>query len=94
MAKRKELWRTLKVGDRVRLVEMPPEFLQPGYRIFPETLRVYKKLVARGRPLRIWQIDEWGHPWIWCRFRRKNRRWEWHTLAVNHDGIAKVKARK
>jgi hypothetical protein len=94
MGKGKELWRTLKVGDRIRLVEMPPEFLQEGYIILPETVRVYRKLLARGRHLRIREIDEYGHPWIWCRFRRKNGGWECHALAVNHDGLARVTRRR
>jgi hypothetical protein len=85
-----ELWRTLRVGDRVRLTEIPPEFLQEGYVIFPETMRVYKKLLARRRSLRVFEIDEYGAPWIKCRFRRKNGTWEWHWLAIDHDGIARV----
>jgi len=94
MSKKIELWRTLKVGDYIRLVEYPPEFLQPGCVIFPETIRVYKKLVKRKRPLRISNIDEYGLPWIRCRFPIRNGRYEWHFLAMNHDGIVKVKRRK
>ena len=93
MAKRKELWQTLKISDRIRLVEIPSEFFRPGYYIHRDTLRVYKKLLARGRPLRIYNIDEWGLPWVAFRFRRKNGRWEYHWLAVNHDGLAKVQSR-
>jgi hypothetical protein len=88
-----ELWRRLRVGERIRLTEIPPEFLQEGYTIHQETMRVYKKLLARKRPLRIWMIDEYGHPWIQCRFRRKNGTWEWHTLAFNHDGYVRVQPR-
>jgi hypothetical protein len=88
-----ELWRTLRVGDRVRLAEYPPEFLQKGYHILPETVRVYKKLLARGRPLRVFRIDEYGHPWVQCRFRRRDGRWEHHWLAFNHDGLVRVKKR-
>ncbi len=89
-----ELWRSLRVGDRVRLVEYPPEFLQPGSCIFPETIRVYKKLLKRKASLRIREIDEYGSPWIACRFRRRNGMYEWHFLSLNHDGIVKVKSRK
>jgi hypothetical protein len=56
-------------------------------------MRVYKKLVARKRPLRIAWIDEYGHPWIVCRFREKGR-WHWHSLAFNHDGIVRVLRRR
>jgi hypothetical protein len=94
MAKRRELWQTLRIGDRIRLVEMPPEFFRPGYFIHRDTLRAYQRLLARGRPLRVDEIDAWGLPYVHFRFRCRNGRWEYHRLAVNHDGIAKVKPRK
>ncbi len=86
------LWRSLKPGDRVRLVHLR-EFLQPGYVIYPETMRVYKKLLARRRSLRIGGIDEYGHPWALVRFRRKNGRYETHWLSLNHDGLVRIRSR-
>jgi hypothetical protein len=71
----------LKVGDRIRITGIPGEGV-PGYVLLPETKRVYKKLIARGRPVRIYEIDEYGAPWYSCRFRRKNGQWEFHILAV------------
>lgn len=94
MRKNMELWRELQVGDRIRLVEIPKEFLQEGYYIHRDTLRVYKKLLARRRSLRIHEIDEGGLPWVHCRFRRKNGRWEHHFLALNHGGLVRVKPRR
>lgn len=88
-----EMWRELKVGDQVRLVAIPPEFLREGYGIHKETMRLYKKLLARRRPLRVFQICDWGLPWIRCRFQRKNGQWEWHSLAINHGGLVRVKSR-
>lgn len=87
-----ELWRKLKIGDRIRLTEMPPEFLREGSYLHPDTKRVYKKLIARNRPLRICQVRD-GGPWIHCRFRRKNGRWEYHWLLFNHGGIVRVSRR-
>jgi hypothetical protein len=89
---KRELWRTLKVGDRVRLVEYPPEF-RPGYQIHPDTVSVYKKLIARGRSMRVYWLDHCGAPWIRCRFRRRNGQWEHHYLCLCHDGISRVKPR-
>jgi hypothetical protein len=89
-----ELWRVLKVGDQIRLFEIPPEFSQKGYYIHRDTMRIYKKLLARGRPLRIRDIDEYGLPWISCRVPRTGGDWEWHWLAFNHAGFVRVKARK
>ena len=89
-----KLWRRLRVGDRIRLVEIPREFSQPGYFIHRDTMRVYKRLLARRRSLRVYRIDEWGHPWIHCQFRRKDGRWDYHSLAVNHDGLVLVRPRR
>lgn len=94
MAKSKELWQVLRVGDKVRITEVPPEFRQSGYFVHPETMRAYKRLIARRRPLRVARIDEWGLPWVDFRFRRNNGRWEYHSLAINHGGLVKVQPRK
>jgi hypothetical protein len=88
------LWKRLKVGDRVRLVHMPTEFSRPGYLIYPCTLRAYRRVIARRRPQRIFQIDAWGVPWISFRFRMKNGKWEGHWLAVNHDGLVLARHRR
>ncbi len=88
-------WKRLKVGDRVRFVRLPTTFNgKPGGGLLPETLRLYKKLIARGRPARVFKIDEYGHPWIYCRFRRKNGQWEIHWLGVNDDSWVLVNSRK
>jgi hypothetical protein len=87
------LWRKSKVGDQIRLTEIPPEFLQVGYYVHLETMRLYKKLLARRRSLRVHEIDKDGFPWIWCRFRRKDGRLEWHKLAFNHGGFMRLTPR-
>ncbi len=84
-------WRRLRVGDRIRIVRMPSDADTPGNTFLPETRRLYKKLIARGRSLRIYMIDEYGLPWVRCRFRRKNGSWEHHWLAVNDDSWVRVK---
>ena len=71
----------LKVGDWIKIIAIPGEGI-PNYTIFPETIRVYKKLVARKRPVRIREIDEYGSPWFRCKFRRRNGAWEIHELVV------------
>jgi hypothetical protein len=70
----------LKVGDRIRITGIPGEGVA-GYHILPETVRVYKKLIARKRAVRICTIDEYGSPWFACRFRKAGK-WEQHFLAV------------
>jgi hypothetical protein len=73
--------RKLRVGDRIRIVGIPGEG-DPDYCILPETVRVYKKLIERRRPVRIYRLDEYGQPWFTCKFKRRNGTWEWHSLAV------------
>lgn len=85
----------LKVGDRIRIIGIPGEGI-PGYWLHPDTERVFKKLTARGTPVRIGRIDEYGSPWYACRFRMKNGRWESHYLGVfdNDNNWVLVKRRQ
>lgn len=86
-----ESWRDLRVGDRIRLVAMPGEFAQAGYLLYPCTRRAYERLIARGRPVRVCRIDDWGIPWVRCHFRMEDGRWGYHSLAFNHDGWVRVR---
>jgi len=86
--------RNLKVGDRVRLVHFPTEYL-PRHALHRETRQLYKRLLARRRSVRVNKIDELGMPWIRCQFRRKNGRWEYHGLLIGTEsGWVKVRRRK
>jgi len=89
-----EPWRKLKVGDRIRMVKMPSGVDAPGYTFHADTRRLYKRLIARRRSVRVFEIDKWGLPWISCRFRMTNGRWEFHILAVNDDSWVLVRYRK
>ncbi len=94
MARAKEPWRSLRVGDMVRIVRMPSGVDAPGYTFHRDTRRLYKRLIERRRSLRVFRITEDGLPWIHCRFRMKNGRWEYHWLAINDDSWLRVKHRK
>jgi hypothetical protein len=85
-----EPWRKLKVGDRIRIVRMPSDepYMQK------DTRRLFKALIARNRPSRVFWIDEYKHPWIRCRIKRKNGSWDLHWLAVNDDSWLRVRRRK
>jgi hypothetical protein len=71
----------LKTGDRIQITGVAGEGV-PGYVILPETVRVFRKLTARRRSVRICEIDEHGNPWYTCRFKKRNGKWEEHSLAV------------
>jgi hypothetical protein len=74
----------LKVGDKIRIVSVPGEGVD-GYYIHHDTRRVYKKIIARRRPVRICEVDGYGTPWYICKFRLKDGRWEKHYLSVSAD---------
>jgi hypothetical protein len=88
-----EAWRSLRVGDRIRIVRMPWDADAPGRTFLPETRRLYRKLIARGRSLRVCRLDEHGLPWVACRFPLRDGRWEHHWLVVNDDSWVRVRCR-
>jgi hypothetical protein len=77
----------------VRIVRMPSGIGSPGYAFPEETRRVYRLLIERGRAQRICEVDEWGVPWIECRFPRHDPPGSGHFLALNDDGWVRVKSR-
>lgn len=89
-----EAWRSLRVGDEIKIVRLPSYADTPGISFPRETRLLYQKLIARRRSSRIWEVDAWGAPWIRCRFRRKNGDWEHHYLAVCDDSWVRVKKRR
>jgi hypothetical protein len=86
-------WRELRVDDRIRIVKMPWDADLPGYTFHSDTRRLYKKLIARRRSLRVFKVDKYGSPWIHCKFRLKNGLFEYHWLALNDDSWVRVKRR-
>jgi hypothetical protein len=94
MAKAVEPWRTLRIGDLVRIVRIPSGVDEHGYVFHKDTHRLYEKLIERRRPVRVYEIDEWGGPWISCRFRDKRGCWEYHSLCIDDDSWVRVKHRK
>jgi hypothetical protein len=88
-----ESWRELRVGDRVRIVQLPSYANLPGRTFHSETRELYERLIARRRSLRIYEVDADGLPWINCRFKLDDGTWEHHYLALNDDSWERVKPR-
>jgi hypothetical protein len=63
----------LRVGDRVMITGVPGEGVA-NYYIHRDTVRVFKKLIARKCPVRIRRIDEYGTPWYLCSSRNETER--------------------
>src|SRR3954467_7559892 len=88
-----EAWENLRIGDRIRFVRLPTEGEQPGYFVCSCTRRLYQRLIARRRSVRVYAVDRGGLPWIRCRFRLRKGGWEHHYLAVNDDSWVRVQPR-
>jgi hypothetical protein len=67
-------------------VTLPSEFHSEDYHIHRDTLRVYKAILGRNKPLKIKEIDEDGIPWVEFREKRRGKNLI-HSLAFNHDGF-------
>ena len=83
-------WQELRVGDRLRPVTAPPEWQQSGYHLPADTAELWRVLVARRRPLRVYEVDARGVPWVQCRVLSNNGGWEHHFLAITHGGWVRV----
>lgn len=77
--------RKLKVGDRVRIIRLPPIWNTAGYVVPLSTRRVFDQLFNRGRPVRVREVDERGDAWISCRLRGKDGRIVHHSITLD-DG--------
>jgi hypothetical protein len=88
-----ERCRRLQVGDHVRFVQIPSSADWPSICFPPETLRLYKRLIARRRPSRVIAMDECGLPWIAYRFRGSDGRMERHSLAIDDESWVRARRR-
>ena len=59
-----EPWRSLRIGDRIRITHIPDEFLQPGYMFHDDTRVLYEYLIARGENLTVDEFCDQNIPWI------------------------------
>lgn len=84
----------IQIGDLIRIVRLPPAFDLPSYSVHADTRQVFYRLLHRGRPLRVYEIDRQGLPWVRCQFRNRSGRWIYHSLAVGNDAWVKVRKRR
>src|SRR5690242_18441891 len=82
----------LKVGDRVRVVRLPPAWASPGYRVPASTRRVYKLMISRRRAVRIDQVDDWG-AWVRLVVRGRGGRIEHHHVTLDDGCWVRVRVR-
>ena len=85
--------RSLKFGDRVRVVRLPPLWATPGYRVPLSTRRIYKLMIDRRRPVRIDQVDDWG-TWVRLMVRDARGRLHHHHVTLDDGCWVRVRPRK
>src|SRR5579871_6620282 len=50
---------SLKVGDFIRFISIPEEWSRPGYLVSASSRAFMKAMIKRGRPSRVYEIDEY-----------------------------------
>ncbi len=84
---------TLKVNDKVKFISIPKEWSKPGYRIDIDSINFIKLLIKRKSPSRVFEIDEYGYPFIAAR-TKEGKLTIMHTWLISeHSGWRKVKKR-
>jgi hypothetical protein len=85
---------SLKVGDLVRFVALPDEWSQGGFSpVPPESLAFMKRLIRRTWPSRVYEIDEYGRPWIRARIRERGKMREHIWAIMESTGWRRVNRR-
>jgi len=86
--------RDLRVGDFVRFTALPDEWSHPGYTLHRDSMSFMRILIRRRFPSRVYEIDEYGTPWIAARIRRRGRV-EHHTWGIMETtGWRRVSSRR
>ena len=85
-------WNTLRLGDRIRIVQIPSVFSDPCYQNgdWDDTLKLYSELISSGEVLVISEIDEFGRPWISYETRGADGDSISNSLAVDDDSWVRV----
>ncbi|HEX8915770.1 MAG TPA: hypothetical protein VF796_25675 [Humisphaera sp.] len=85
--------RPLKVGDRIRIVRLPPDWETAEYKVSREMRSLYRTLIARRRPVTITEID-FDVPWIHCQTREKDGRKVLHWVVIDDGCWVRVVPRR
>jgi len=79
-----ELWRELRIGDRVQVVSWPEELVRE--RLHRETIELYEWLLETGTYLIVEKFDHLGIPY--GKVLREDEIGQVHEYAgLNHSGI-------
>jgi hypothetical protein len=84
--------RALKLGDRVRVVRLPPMWATPGCRVPASTRRIYKLMISRRRAVRIFEVNYTG-AWVRELVRGWGGRLEHHHITLDDGCWVRVRHR-
>jgi hypothetical protein len=85
--------RRLKVGDQVRFVAIPDEWLRRNRALHRDSLAFMKNMISRKSPSRIWRIDDSGYPWIRARMMYRGKPHYHSWLITESSGWRLVRRR-
>ena len=74
----------LKVGDRIKYVTRPLEWIDPKFKVCEDDKKFLDAIIKRGYWQRIYEIDEYGNPWIEIRLKVDGKV-QLHTWAIFED---------
>jgi hypothetical protein len=87
-----ERWRTLKPGDRVRLICVPEADLKQreheianGAEMAGLTADTLERIIATDPIVTITNVDEWGMPWFERNLVESNGEIHYHSLGIAED---------
>lgn len=87
-----ERWRTLRVGDRIRLLRVPTadlrqreDELRRGAEMAGWTADTLERILALDPIVTIDEVDECGAPWFSYELHHADGATEYHSLTITDD---------
>lgn len=87
-----EAWRTLKPGDRIRLLRVPDSDLRQreqellsGAEMAGWTADTLERIIALDPVVTINHVDEYGMPWFEYELVGAGGRVDYHSLGISED---------
>ncbi|WP_428306594.1 hypothetical protein [Lacipirellula sp.] len=87
-----EVWRTLKPGDRIRLLRVPDSDLRQreqelltGAEMAGWTADTLERIISLDPVVAIDHVDEYGMPWFEYELVGEDGRVDYHSLGISED---------
>jgi hypothetical protein len=87
-----EKWRSLRAGDRIRLLRVPEADLRQreherrdGVELPGWTADTLERIIQLDPVVTIDRVDEYGAPWFDCEFKAEDGTIHYHSLTVTED---------